>query len=116
MLMADVEASLEKVRVTMIVLAHMKTFDMFKNHKTVLKIDTQEITLYVDHPKNFKEIEKSEVTKIKVSSPIKMWKIGTLDPDSKLFASYFDPKQLEEKLKRLNKSLVLPSSLLRDSG
>ena len=94
MLMAEAEPNLEKVRVTMIVLAHMKTFDMFKNHKIMLKIDSHEITLYVDHPKNFKEIEKSEVSKIKVSSPIKMWKIGTLDPDSKLFASYFDPKLL----------------------
>ena len=72
--------------------------------------------MYVDHPKHFKEIEKSEITKIKVSSPIKIWRIGTFDPDSKLFASYFDPKLLEDKLKKLNKSVVLPSSLLRDSG
>lgn len=115
-LMEIPENSSEKVHISMIVLTHPNIFDNFKNSRQELRCAKGPITIYNDHPKGNKEIEKNEVSKLKISSSIKLWRMGTFDAEGKSFASYFDMKYLEEKLKKTNLSLSITSHILRDQG
>jgi hypothetical protein len=42
--------------------------------------------------------------------------MGTFDAEAKTFASYFDMKLLQDKLRTINQSISIDSDILRDSA
>lgn len=70
------EASSEKVRISMVILTHPKTYEDFKNMKLTLKGQNGDIFIYLDHPKGNKEIDKEETAKLKEVSPLETFRFG----------------------------------------
>ena len=79
MALLEVSKQPDKVRMSMVVLTHPKTYEEFRNFKVQIKGINGEAVLYIDHPKGNKEIDKEETTKIRECHPIEHFRFGCFD-------------------------------------
>jgi hypothetical protein len=112
MILLDIPEKVDKIKMSMIIYAHPKTYEEFKNYKIQIN---NEIKIFLDHPRGNKDIERAEVSKIKLSNPVEYCRFGTFDSEQTSFASYFDLKQLKEKLQKTNITITMPTFLMRDN-
>lgn len=75
----EVPKQLDKIRISLVVLAHPKTFEEFQDYKVQLRGLNGEAVLYLHHPKGNKEVDKEEVSKLRECHPIEHFRFGCFD-------------------------------------